>query len=431
MYINFLIIITDIREKIIPNKYLICLIFLLPLYIIYSLLLWDTGFWLNTLMLVSIISTFIISLGLHSFWIWSAWDAKYLMILALFIPNVWIIVFIWHIALITIIYLLLYFFWFYIWRSFLIRWHLYQLMRSISQDLRDRFLHYIYKWKNQVNNIYIYIKLLRYIIIFITVFMSVRIFRLYIIELVENHERLWINSIIVENYFYFFILGGILTSVISIIGLYYIYIKLRNYISNKKNISSDAIDNLCTISLFLILLWYLQHQLYINPDDTKFNLTRILTLLLLIYLIFICIKYLFKLAFYSSEIKVIHINQLKKWDIIDKTYLIKIFWQQKALWKHNSKWILSPDPRKYFLKLHNPLDKDGAKIIKRCYKIVNTYHKKRDTHFQTIQHIQVYKTFSFWLFIFLWFFISFLYWDKIFELIINNIIHYLKNFILI
>jgi len=105
LYINYKIIISDIKYKKIPNKYLLYLLYLLPLY--YSYLIYFNSSFGILLFIIQIILALIISFILYSIWIWSAWDAKYLLVLALFIPDIWIVPLIWNIAIITLIYLLL------------------------------------------------------------------------------------------------------------------------------------------------------------------------------------------------------------------------------------------------------------------------------------------------------------------------------------
>ncbi len=92
LYINFLIIKKDIQEKIIPNKYLGYLLFLLPLWYIYW---WFYGYFEE----VNLIS-FILQIGiaciiwflLFHFWKWWAGDAKYICVLYLYF-SFWINVF--------------------------------------------------------------------------------------------------------------------------------------------------------------------------------------------------------------------------------------------------------------------------------------------------------------------------------------------------
>ena len=112
---NYKIIISDIKHKIIPNKYLLYLMLIIPLYFVYLLKTSiDISFFVFFLQLFL---SLIISFVLYFFWIWSAWDAKYLLVLSLFIPYVWIVPYIWNIALLTISYLIVYFVYFYLFKN--------------------------------------------------------------------------------------------------------------------------------------------------------------------------------------------------------------------------------------------------------------------------------------------------------------------------
>ena len=100
LYLNYKIVLSDLKYKKIPNKFLGYLLLLIPFYYIYIFFTFPDINYL--LFLWQIILTFIISFILFYFNIWAAWDAKYLLVLSLFIPYIWIVPFIWNIALITI-----------------------------------------------------------------------------------------------------------------------------------------------------------------------------------------------------------------------------------------------------------------------------------------------------------------------------------------
>ncbi len=120
LFINYKILEFDIYFKKIPNKFLLYLLTLIPFYYFIMFSSYEINI-INFIWLIWI--AFVISFILFYFWIWSWWNAKYLLVLALFLPTTWIIVFIWNIAIITILYLILYFFRFYLWKGILTKWH--------------------------------------------------------------------------------------------------------------------------------------------------------------------------------------------------------------------------------------------------------------------------------------------------------------------
>ena len=186
LYFNYRIVFSDIKNKIIPNKYLVYLLGITPFYYIYTFFTFPD---INYLLFVwQIIFTFIISFILYYFWIWAAWDAKYLLVLSLFIPYIWIIPFIWNIALLTIIYLLWYFLWFYFWKCLFYKWYAKSLLWNIKQDLNDKWLSY-----KSSKTIY---KIFKWIIVFLLIFVSIRIARVYILN---NVLWWWLNNYIFIN----------------------------------------------------------------------------------------------------------------------------------------------------------------------------------------------------------------------------------------
>ena len=181
LYINYKIIASDIKQKIIPNKYLINLLYLIPFYYIYFLISSDAQ--INYLVFISqVILTLLISFILYSFWVWSAWDAKYLLVLSLFIPNIWVIPFIWNIALLTLVYLLVYFLYFYLWKCLFNLNYTKNLYKNIYIDLKEKFKNFL-KHKNWwFYKKIIFINILKWIISFLAFFTIIRLSRIYLID---------------------------------------------------------------------------------------------------------------------------------------------------------------------------------------------------------------------------------------------------------
>ena len=120
LYLNYKIIASSLKKRLMPNKYLEYLLILLPLWILYIFLfpldltiIEPTSINFNYMYIIQIILSIIVSFALYYFWLWSAGDAKYVLVLSLFIPYLWIITFIWNTAILALIFLILYFLWFY------------------------------------------------------------------------------------------------------------------------------------------------------------------------------------------------------------------------------------------------------------------------------------------------------------------------------
>jgi Flp pilus assembly protein protease CpaA len=415
LWINYKIVKTDIKEKKIPNKLLWYLLFILPFFYSYNFYYFDINY---LFFFFSIILTFLVSFILYYFWIWSAWDAKYLLVLALFIPQIWIIPFIWNIALLTILYLLWYFIWFYFWKC-LFNWkYTKSLYSNIYNDLKDKSHTFLKSWDGNFYKKIMFLKILKWILLFLIIFVSIRLARLYLIADIVNSP--YYNNF--KELFLSYSSYIILLLTWSFIWLIYVIKYTINKIKYKLVINwIEYKENYIIAALLLILIHFIIYEYLINPLEIRSYLFRIFTIYILFYLIFKILKYSYKITFQLAEQETIHIKDLKVWDIIDHDYLVKMFGEQSALWAYWHKWILEPNPKDYFTNLKNPIDNETIKNLFKIYKVVNNYHKKKSWTLEN-NSIKVLKTFAFGWYIFIWFIISFLIWNMIFQIIINFII---------
>ncbi len=451
LYFNYKIIVSDLKYKKIPNKYLVYLLLLIPFYYIYIFFDPPTppleGGINYLLFFPLIIITFLVSFILYYFWIWAAWDAKYLLVLSLFIPYIWIIPLIWNIALITLAYLFLYFIYFYLYKITFNKTYRQSLWWNIKNDLNEKWKVYKQnKWWNTYKIIF------KWLLIFLIIFVSIRLTRLYLLnniiplsqpflqgekgvinrfELVENFLEKY-NIYLVFLFIWIFILW---------LYLFRILInKVKKYISEKFKLNLNLIWNILLVILAIFLISFISYEYYKNPYEIKSYLFKIFTLYLALYIIFKILKWAYKITFWIAEYKYIDINDLKNGDVVDKEYLIKMFWEQLVLWyiqendsknikKQRKKYLLYPSPSKYFQNIDNPINSETIKIIKKCYFITNKYHLKYTPNFQKNQTIKILNTFSFAPYIISWFLLTFFFQDKIFKNIINVWIEIFKNFI--
>jgi len=320
IYLNYKILISDIKNKIIPNKYLIYLLYIIPIYYIYIFFTFPD---INYLVLLSqVIITFVISFILYYFWIWAAWDAKYLLVLSLFIPNLWIIPLLWNISLLIIVYLLFYFIWFYLWKLTFNAEYRKSLILNVKQDLKEKWFNYKEKkwWKT-------FIIILKWLIVFLLIFVSIRLSRTYLFNtFFEN----WNNFIIVQdiinkrNIYLLFLIIWILFLFIYLIRN--LISKIKEYINKKTSINLNILSNLFIFILSLSLLWFILKEYLIEPEKISKLLFLIFTLYLALRIFFKILFYSYKITFWIAELTYIDIWKLKEWDLIDKPYLIKIFW---------------------------------------------------------------------------------------------------------
>lgn len=430
LYLNYKIVKSDLEIKKIPNKLLMYLLFLLPLYYLYIFLYFDVNYLIFTL---QVIITFIICFIIYSFWLWWAWDAKYLLTLGIFIPNIWIFVFIWNIAIIMILYLFIYFIWFYLWKCLFDLKYSRKLYWDIYINLKDKLINYLSDTDWNLYKKVIFVKLLKWLIIFLVVFVSIRFIRLILInEFLTN----WWDYNLLEKFLYEYFIYIFIWIIIIFTWMFYIIRKIYSMFSNKISIRFKkeklTIDLYFALVLLFFLVIFLIYEYTIDPVFVKITLYRIFTIMLLIFFIFITLFYLYKVAFQIAETDYKNIKDLKVWEILDREYLIENFWTQSLIW-YCPKWtqenlkkereglILYPDPKKYFAKLRWPINNEDFKIIKNVYDIVNKNWNKNEV-------IKTIKTFSLWWYIFLWFLITFIFENEIFKYIIWSIIYTIRSF---
>jgi len=429
LYINYKIILSDLKYKKIPNKYLGYLLILIPFYYIYIFLNFSEihyfpFFW-------QIFVTFIISFVLYYFWVWAAWDAKYLLVLALFIPYIWIVPFIWNIALITLAYLFWYFLWFYFYKIALNKIYRQSLWWNIKQDLNERWkVHKINKWWNTYKIIF------KWWVIFLLIFVSIRLVRLYLFHSVSSHfNRFEFIKWFIEKYNIYLVFLGIWLFIAWLYLIKNFINKIKKYISEKFKINLNVVWNILLVILSIFLISFISFEYYKNPYEIKSYLFRIFTLYLALYLILKILKWAYKITFWVAESQYIDIKDLKEWDIVDKSYLVRIFWKQYIL-GYYEKWfndyykdgILFPSPKKYFTDINNPVDKKTSNELKNIYKITNKYQKEKNDKYSNIDSIKILNTFSFAPYIISWFIITFLFQDKIFKFLMHNWIEIIKHF---
>lgn len=430
LYCNYKIILSDIKEKIIPNAYLKYLLILLPFYCI-SIFFFSPWFinWWNThlgLFFIQVVITIIVWFWLYSFWLWSAWDAKYIVVLWLFIPQIGIIPFVWNIALLIILYLFLYFIWFYIGKCIFIKWYAKKIFQSILIDLKEKWYFFIKHSSEERNRIQSIKIVLNWFLIFLFLFISFRLLRLFLIGDLftnENHSYSWE---IFKKYYLYILIGLILISFWTLYIFKKFSLYIQSFLERKFKYRHDKTKLFLPFLLLTILIGFVLFEYQKNPEEIKMYLYKIFTLYISLYLLFKILKYSYHITFQLNEQDYIIIKSLKTGAIVDKEYLIKIFWEQECLWAYWKSWVLSPSPKEYFLNIQNPIDEETKNKLIEIYKIVNTYHleEKKDSN-SRIRDIKILKTFALWGYIFSWFFITFFLWNTIFKFIIWYLISFI------
>ncbi len=434
LYFNYKIIVSDLKYKKIPNKYLGYLLLLIPFYYIYIFFTFPQINYIA--FFIQVLFTFLISFILYFFWIWASWDAKYLLVLALFIPYIWIIPFIWNIALITIAYLFGYFIYFYLYKITFNKIYRQSLWWNIKQDLNERWK--VHKWNKWWNT---YKIIFKFLIIFLLIFVSIRLIRLYLLKwFIQNTNRFELLQYFLEKYNIYLIFLSIWFFIWLLYLLKFLINRFKEYLIKKIKLNINLVWNILLFILTIFLISFITFEYHRNSHELKYYLFKIFTVYLSLYIFFKILKWAYKITFWIAEYQYIDIKDLKEWDIVDKGYLIKMFWEQSVLWyiqendskkikKQRKKYLLYSSPIKYFQNINNSLDKETCETIKKCYFITNKYHSKYTPNFQKNKTIKIINTFSFAPYIISWFLLTFFFHDKIFKTILIFWTLIFKNFI--
>lgn len=441
LVINFWIIFSDFRKKLIPNKYLIFLLLLIPyryFYLIhFGFIEHISDFASIFYYIVQLIATFIISFVLYHLWMWSAGDAKYLLILWLFIPHIWIVPFIWNIGLITIIYLILYFFYFYFYKLLRNRNESKSLFQNLKIHHKQKFLDFCDNYNSRFSKkIYVIIKIFDWIVTFFLFFTIIRLLRFSLVEWIINTQYNQYLTNYIEQYSSYIFIWLIIIFFATLLLMKFIFNRVKEYLEFNTNIDIFYfIYSLKSIFLFG-LIFYLLWEYQTNPIEITEKLILIFTTYLIIYIIVKSLWFSYKISFIISEQFNVDITNIKQWDIIDKSFILETYKIPIRFWKNSkntqhyseefSKKLKKITQPKYFHDIKNVLDETSIKKLEYAVLMRNKFYhienKIKNTPFTPIYNVKVLKTFAFWWYIFIWFMMTYFIWDYVFIEILKFIV---------
>lgn len=432
LIINIRILSSDFQEKRIPNKYLLHLIYLFPFFLVFSILNWNhTHIYIWVL---QIPLAFLVTFWLYHYWIWSAWDSKYLLVLFLFLLGGNILTFIWNIALLTIFYLICFFLYFYLIKVPFNWEYRKSLISNIKNDIFEKILTSLKTIDGKVYISTTIKKILKFLLLFLTIFVSIRLIRMYIFENYFWSENAWFLQIIktIADEYWIYIIFWMILWLFWIIYLFktlYTWFRkwnlyiVNNYIRKENKVDIEYIDFFYAILSFFILSSYIIYEFFIEPDLIEKRLYRIFTFYLIFYFIIVLLRYTYHITFQIWEHSYSRIQDLKTWEIIDKTYLIKLFSSQDIEWIQ--------EKIEFLQNIKNPINQETRDTILRFFKDLNTHHIEQKTiNYSEITHIKTLNTFAFWGYIFWGFLITYILDFKIFEFLLWKFIEWIKFFIL-
>ncbi len=437
-YLNAKILSSDVKEKIIPNKLLVILIFVWIIFITYNVVqTWNIAFLLVTMrdFLLSLLAWFI----LFYFWVWSAWDAKYISVLCLFLWNIWLVTFLWNIGLLTLIYLFLYFIYFYLYKFLTKRTFRNGLLWNIKNDLKEQIIWKIKNVNGSIDKEKAIIKVLKVFVNFLIAFTAMRLGRMYFTEYIKTDSSLYGYFEYILKIFWTYKIHSILLTIgISFLIMYvarYISVAIKKWLQLvikfyilRGKILPDSFFEVLYLVFITVSLWsFLLYEYSKNPDDIIKKIYVIFTVYLWIYIIFKILYYAMKVTFQISEQHYIKIPDLKSWEILDKPLLIQLLWNQQ---KHldTIKSFKDFDIQEFLSHLENPISEEDTKKLKEVFQAVNNYHKRKKTPwFNEMIYIKTLHTFAFAWYIFFWFLVTFFLKDSLFNSIINTLLNIWKT----
>jgi len=392
VYINWQIIYSDYHKRIIPNKRLFQLLWVLPFWLYFVTWLWDgsyTSIWIQ--FSLSIIITFL----LYFFQIWWAGDAKYLLVLSFFLPSYNIIAFVGNIAIITLWILGIYFIYFYAVKS--------HRSSSIKEHIRETFT--LKKWwllKNYGNKV----------LVFLTIFTCIRVWREYFLKYIADQQEAWKKLQVLEQIYellgpsYLIVLSIGLT--IGILILWNIWLQYIIRILWKYNYNVEKCKLILLYSSTIALASFIAYELYMQPKEVGKMLFIIFTLYLAIVIVVKLIRVLLEISFSWWEKYLVSTNSLKPWTTIDHKHMYSVLQYKKKL----------VDQFNYDLKT-KILDQESISKLQKIIKYVNISVKKNKKDEDTIENVMVIKTTPYGVYIFLGFIVTFFLHDLIMGAIVS------------
>ena len=409
LFINIKLIFVDLKERKILNQFLIVLILLLPFWYFYQIYLGISIVeYLNINILAPLI-TLLICFELWYFWIWWAGDSKYFFILSLYILKIWTLAFVFNTGIITLLYISLYFisFW---------------TIRFVHKKERDITLKEIKETiQTFTKSIYSLIEesrfmLFIYITSFFAFFTGMRIIKWFFLneEIISNTLSTEIN-LSIENEKVFMI-GAIIYFLILLF-----WKLLRNiYYSvwQSLKISQKRRKEFLLFIILVSFLGFIFYEYFINPEQTLKELKVIFTYY--IFLFFwtkLCI-YIYKISFISSDTYEKQVSDITIGDIIDYTPLLKKLREENATIDIDKMNVHGISEEFFYRDLQNTLH-----WLRWSIKEEQIEKVKQIYYCLWVRKAYVFRVFSYSPFIFSWFVISLIYWNKplyyVLELISN------------
>lgn len=382
LFWNYKIVQTDIKEKRIPNRYLLFLLCIIPFWYVYG---WYFGYFSEVhlwVFILQIIVTIVVWFIIYSFWKWWAGDAKYLIVLALFIPHIGIISFIFSIAVITIVYLLWYFLWFWFGPNLWNTQRRKDLYKSLWKMKKDQFsTKNKYKRKKDI-----FIALLVYTNIFLVFFIIIRLIRFEIIAFLEAKYNTSIWEILMNQIYN----QTIWIIIIAWSLVIWIILIRRHVIPYYKSKISPKVNWYIIVCISICLIIFLLYEYYKSRDEIVSKMLLILTIYLWITIMVKALLFAYKITFVTKEEYIIDIKYLKEWMLVNKKFLMNN-WVKNVFFESKN---IKPEE----------IDTTNVAYLKKIYRDFNKFHAEQKTKdFMPHKFIKINNVISFGIYIYVGF----------------------------
>lgn len=412
-YLNYKIIASDIQNQTIPNKYLGWLLSLAPFY--YIILFLQNTEISYLLFCFQIILTLIIGFVLYVYDIWAAGDAKYLTVLALFVPHIWVIPLLGNLGLLILLWISLYFIWFCTIKPLYSQQHRKQFIGQVYHDLNDKWE--VYKQSKSQSPLRL---ILWWLWVFLCIFVAIRLSRIYLFASLSNSGTIgWISITSLFEQYHIYALWfciAMIIAVIYIIRLVMTHLKVwwNRRISQKH---SPLFVQIGITTLYIGVLSFIVYEYRQDPQVLMQSMVSIATVSICIYIVFRILYYAYIVTFQINEQYYLKSSDLQAGMIIDKKFLMQMFGLLNAEKTKNT----LPSIREKIRNINSILQPDDIIEIQNILQLSHKNKKKFSDNMTPLTKVKILHSFAFAPYIFFWGSITFLIWDTALIYIIEQI----------
>jgi len=295
-WINIFIVLSDIKNKIIPNRAII-------FFTVASLIILFFKWLIDHTIIYYVLWYFIFGFLLAIFKIWWAWDSKYFIVLWVHIYYLWYISFVWNILIWTFLLII-----FFIWKSFIIHRYGPSIKHLIYKDIKISQQRFFKKYnRSKADGILLILNPLNYLLLLFLLFKIIK-------ELLFSYWSVFIEGVTDLKYIL------VLITLTIVIMFRYFIDHCKKKIQQKSRYKSIQIDTIFNIIIWISLIPLVYIDYLKNTDTFVQDIYHIVTFWFVLYLAIRIFIYLYKKCFIEMEQNIIHINDISQRDVIDSSF---------------------------------------------------------------------------------------------------------------